>query len=114
MKIKKISLSILSFIAICIFNPTRVNAFLPRVVYNPVNVFISNVMRIAPRILIIAYIIGASIYYKKSRKETKHKIIKIVIWLIIMIVTATTLYCCADAVLETGATYTSRPNNLFK
>lgn len=111
MKIKKIILSILCFVIIFILNTTKVNALVPRVVYNPVNVFISNIMRIAPIILIIAYIIGTIIYYVKSKKDKKNKIIKLVIWLIVIALIATISYFCADMVLEAGATYSSRPMN---
>lgn len=111
MKIKKISLFIFSFVTILILSSTKVNALVARVVYNPVNVFISNIMRIAPIIFIIAYIIGAIIYYMKSKKDKKNKIIKLVIWLIVIAILATISYFCADIVLEAGATYSSRPMN---
>lgn len=109
MKIKKISLSILSFTIILLFNSTKVDAITARVVYNPVNVFISNILRIAPIILIIAYIIGALIYYKKSKKDKKQKVIELIIWLVIIAIIAIISYCCADAVFKAGATYTSSP-----
>lgn len=112
MKKNKISLFILSFATIVILNTTKVNAILPRVVYNPVNVFISNVMKISPIVLIVAYFIGAIIYYMKSKKDKKIKIKRLVICLILLAIVATILYCCADIVYEAGATYTSRPVNL--
>lgn len=111
MKIKKLLLSILSFVAIFTLHSTKVSALVARVVYNPVNVFISNIMKTAPIIFTIVYIISIAIYYIKSKKDKKSKMIKIIIWLIIIVIMSTVLYCCADMVLEAGAIYSSRPMN---
>ncbi len=111
MKTKKISLSILSFAMIFILNTTKVNAIVARVIYNPVNVFISNMMKITPVVLFIAYFIGAIIYYMRSKKDKKIKIKRLVIWLIVLTIVATILYCCADIVYKAGATYSSRSMN---
>ena len=62
MKIKKILLFIFIFALIVFFNLTEVNALMPRVVYNPINVFISNIMRYIPIILMVLYIIVSIIY----------------------------------------------------
>lgn len=111
MKIKKLLLAILSFVAIFTLHSMKVSAIVARVVYNPVNVVISNIMRSAPIVFIIAYIISSAIYYIKSKKDKKSKMIKIIIGLIIIALISTVSYYCADMVLEAGATYSSRPMN---
>ncbi len=113
MKIKKMPLFILSFTTFFSLISTKVNAFVARVVYDPVNVFISNAMGIAPIILTIVYIIGAIIYYIKSKKDKKSKIIRLIIWLIVVAVLSAILYFCSDDVLRAGASYSSGPR-IFK
>lgn len=110
MKIKKILLFIFVFVLIIFLNLTEVNAFMPRVVYNPINVFISNIMRYIPIILMVGYIIGSIIYWAKSKKDKKQKRTKLVICFVIIAIIATISYCCADIVMEAGAIYSSNPN----
>lgn len=114
MKMKKIPLFILSFTTFFSLISTKVNALVARVIYNPVNVFISNAMVIAPIILTIVYIIGAIIYYIKSKKDKKSKIIRLIIWLIVIAVLSAILYFCSDDVLRAGVSYSRGTKNFLK
>lgn len=111
MKIKKVLVIVLEFVIMLILNSTKVNAIVARVVYNPVNVSISNIMRIVPLFLSIIYIVGGVIYYIKSKQDKKHKTIKLIIWLLVISLINAVLYFCADIVFEAGAEYSSRPMN---
>ncbi len=111
MKNKKISLSVFLFLMIFILNSTKVSAIVARNVYDPVSIFLYNIMKFSPIVLILAYIICAIIYYKKSEMDKKYKQIRLVILLIIIAIIATLLFCCADIVLEAGSVYTSIPIN---
>ncbi len=116
MKEKKLILTILTSTIglVVILHSTNVYALMARVVYNPVNLAISIIMKIAPVIFIIIYFIIGIIYYMKSKKSKKEKIKRLVIWLIIILIISIALYFCADIVYKAGASYSSSPRNLFK
>lgn len=114
MKEKKLILTILTIGLVVILHSTNAYAIMARVVYNPVNVAISKIMKIASVIFIIIYFIIGIIYYMKSKKSKKEKVKRLVIWLIIILIVSIVLYFCADIVYETGASYSSNPRNLFK
>lgn len=111
MKLKKVILTILGIVIMLVLNSVKSYAIVARVAYNEVNVVISSIMRGTIPILIIAYIIFAIIYIKKSKKEKKIKLKTLSIWLVIDIIAVIALYLGADMVLEAGLTYTSRPIN---
>lgn len=114
MKLKKVILTILGIVIMLVLNSVKSYAIVARVAYNEVNVVISSIMRCTIPILIIAYIIFAIIYIKKSKKETKIKLKTLSIWLVIDIIAVIALYFGADMVLEAGKTYTSKPINWLK
>lgn len=114
MKLKKVILTTLGIAIMLFLNSVKSYANVARVAYNEVNVVISSIMKYAIPILIIAYIIFAIIYLKKSKKEKKIKIKTLSILLVIDIIAVIGLYFGADMVLEAGKTYTSRPINWLK
>lgn len=111
MKLKKRILTTLGIAIVLVLNSLKSYAIVARVTYNKVNVTISSIMKYAIPILIIAYIIFAIIYVKKSKKEKKIKIKILGILLVIDVIAIIALYFGADMVLEAGKTYTSRPIN---
>lgn len=111
MKLKKAILTTLGIVIMLVLNSVKSYAIVAREVYNEVNVVISSIMKYTIPILIIAYIIFAIIYLKKSKKEKKIKIKTLSILLVIDIIVVIALYFGSDVVLEAGKTYTSRPRN---
>lgn len=109
MKQKKILLTALGTAIMLFFSSVKSYALVPRVTYNKVNLIIATIMKYAIPIFIIAYIIFAIIYLKKSQKDKKGKIKTLSILLLIDIIVVIALYFGADMILEAGATYTSSP-----
>lgn len=112
MKQKKILLTALGTAIMLFFTSVKSYAFMPRIVYNKVNLIIARIMKYAIPIFIISYIIFAIIYIKKSKNDKKVKIKKLAILLLINIIVVIALYFGADMVLEAGKTYTSSPRNI--
>ena len=107
MKIIKSVLIIIGFAIIIIFISGKVYAIKPIEVYNPVNVTISNILKVVPIVLMVAYIICAIIYYFVSKQDKKIKLKKLLIWFSILIVIGLTSYLCAEPVLKEEMSYTS-------
>lgn len=111
MKQKKILLTALGTAIMLFFSSVKSYALVARITYNKVNLIIAEIMKYAIPIFIIAYIIFAIIYLKKSKKDKKVKIKTLSILLLIDIIAVIALYFGADMVLEAGKTYTSSPRN---
>lgn len=111
MKQKKILLTALGTAIMLFFSSVKSYALVARIAYNKVNLIIAAIMKYAIPIFIIAYIIFAIIYLKKSKKDKKGKITTLSILLLIDIIAVIALYFGADMVLEAGETYTSSPRN---
>lgn len=107
MKIIKRILITLGFAIIIIFNAGKVYALKPIEVYNPVNVTISNILKVVPIVLMVVCIIGAIIYYSVSKQDKKFKLKKLLIWFSILVMIGLTSYLCAELVLKEGMSYSS-------
>ena len=107
MKIIKRVLIIIGFAIMIIFISGKVYAIKPVEVYNPVNVTISNILKAVPLFLMVAYILGIIIYSVVSKKDKKHKVKILLIWLFVVLIIGVTSYLCAEPVLKEGMSYTS-------
>ena len=90
-----------------IFISGKVYAIKPVKVYNPVNVTISNILKAVPLFLMVAYILGIIIYSVVSKKDKKHKVKILLIWLFVVLIIGVTSYLCAEPVLREGMSYSS-------
>lgn len=104
--IKRVSI-IIGFAIIIILNAGNVYAIKAKEVYNPVNVTISNILKVVPIVLIIVYIICAIIYYFTSKLDKKYKLKKLLICFSILTIIGVTSYLCAEPVLREGMSYSS-------
>lgn len=111
MKQKKILLTALGTAIMLFFSSVKSYALVARITYNKVSLIIAAIMKCAIPIFIIAYIIFAIIYLKKSKKDKKVKIKTLSILMLIDIIVVIALYFGVDMVLEAGKTYTSSPRN---
>lgn len=111
MKLKKMMLPTLGITTLLNLNFSELYAISPRTVYNKVNVVMSSIMKFTIPILIIAYIIFAIVYQKKSEKEKRTKMKTLCILLAIDIIAIIALYFGANLVLQAGSTYTSSPRS---
>lgn len=107
MKIIKRVLIIIGFAIMIIFISGKVYAIKPVKVYNPVNVTISNILKAVPLFLMVAYILGIIIYSVVSKKDKKHKVKILLIWLFVVLIIGVTSYLCAEPVLREGMSYSS-------
>ena len=79
MKKRNVLLTISCFVILLNLYSTKTYAIVARVVYNPLNVTISNILKYVPIFLIVAYVIGAIIYYILSKQDKNYKIKKMII-----------------------------------
>lgn len=107
MKKRNILLTIIYFVILLNIYSTKTYAIVARVVYDPLNVTISNILKYAPIFLIVAYVIGAIIYYILSKQDKKYKIKKLIIWFSILAIIGVISYLCSSPVLNEGAKYSS-------
>ena len=111
MKLKKMMLPTLGITTLLALSFSKTYAIIARNVYNEVNVVVSSIMKYTIPILIIAYIIFAIVYQKKSEKEKRTKMKTLCILLAIDIIAIIALYFGANLVLEAGRIYTSSPSS---
>ena len=107
MKKRNILLTIIYFVILLHLYSTKTYAIVARVVYDPLNVTISNILKFAPIFFIVAYIIGSIIYYMSSKQDKNYKIKKMIIWFSIVAIIGAISYLCSGPVLNEGAKYSS-------
>ena len=107
MKKRNILLTIIYFVILLHLYSTKTYAIVARVVYDPLNVTISNILKFAPIFFIVAYIIGSIIYYILSKQDKNYKIKKLIIWFSILAIIGAVSYLCSGPVLNEGAKYSS-------
>ena len=103
MKTKNVLILIIGIILICI--PTQVFAWLPHETIercNPINFFISALMRMMAFIVAIGYITGALGYLRYSKKGGKQKAKNVLLWLVIAILQIAILLFGAAGVYKVG------------
>ena len=103
MKTKNVLILIIGIILICI--PTQVFAWLAHETIercNPINFFISALMRVMAFVVAIGYITGAIGYVRYSKKERKQKAKKVLLWLVMVILQIAILLFGAFCIYKVG------------